>query len=249
MKYLILAFLMFSLCLLTGCSALQATDSIDALLITGGCCHDYEFQKAALTDGLSQRIPIAWTVAYNEKDTTDFQSTLFNDPNWAEPYDVVVYNQCYADTADPEYIAKIVAAHESGVPAVVIHCAMHTYRAAEIDDWRAFLGVTSYGHEHLSEYPTTIVNPAHPIIGDFPADWISPTDELYVVDTIWPTADVLVTSTSEATGESHPVVWTNQYGEARVFGTTFGHTNDTISNPEFQDLVARGILWVTEQLE
>ncbi|MGD1861503.1 MAG: ThuA domain-containing protein [Leptolyngbyaceae cyanobacterium] len=247
MKRLILAAFGTFLCVLIGCSTLR-TEPIKALLVTGGCCHDYELQMAALTSGLSQRIAIDWTVDYDENDSTDSQSALFDDPAWAEPYDVVVHNQCYADTADPEYIAKIVAAHEAGVPAVVIHCAMHTFRAAEVDDWRAFLGVTSYGHERLSEYPTVIANPTHPIIGDFPSDWISPMDELYVVEEIWPETDVLITSTSEDDGESHPVVWTNQYGNARVFGTTFGHTNDTLSDPEFQALLARGILWVTNRL-
>ena len=69
----------------------------------------------------------------------------------------------FANTADPEYIRRITAAHRAGVPAVVIHCAMHTYRAAEIDDWRELLGVTSRHHEHQSEYVVSNAMPEHPI--------------------------------------------------------------------------------------
>ena len=59
----------------------------------------------------------------------------------------MIHNECFANTADPDYIRKITNAHKAGVNAVVIHCAMHTYRAAKIDDWREFLGVTSRRHE------------------------------------------------------------------------------------------------------
>ena len=48
-------------------------------------------------------------------------------------------------SSDPAYIRKITAAHKGGVPAMVIHCSMHSYRAAEVDDWREFLGVTAAG--------------------------------------------------------------------------------------------------------
>jgi uncharacterized protein len=47
----------------------------------------------------------------------------------------------------------------------------------------------------------------------------------------------------------HPVVWTNTFGEARVFVTTMGHTNRTMADPAYLDLVARGLLWTLGKLE
>ena len=82
----------------------------------------------------------------------------------------------------------------------------------------------------------------------FPKDWVSPMDELYIIDKLWPNATTLGTGVSEETGKTHPVFWTNQYGEARVFGTTFGHTNETIANPQFQELVGRGLQWAAGRL-
>ena len=249
MRKPLLPLIALSALLFGACSQQKPETPLHALLITGGCCHDYDFQKNTLTGALSQRTPIDWTIVHEGGDSKDFQSKLFNNPNWSEDYDIVVHNQCYANTADPAYIAKIVGAHKAGTPAVVIHCAMHTYRAAEVDDWREFLGVTTRKHDHQSHYPTTIVDNDHPIIGDFPTNWVSPMDELYIIEKLWPNAKALATGKSEETGKSHPVFWTNQYGAGRVFGTTFGHTNETIANPDFQDIVARGILWATGKLD
>jgi len=218
-------------------------------LITGGCCHDYDFQSKALTEGLSARAPINWTVRHEGGDSKDFQSAHYDDPDWAKAFDVVVHNECYANTTDADYIAKVVAAHKAGTPAVVVHCAMHTYRAASTDEWRAFLGVTTRKHDHQSNYPVTVTLPEHPIMKGFPEDWVSPKDELYIIEKLWPTAKALATGVSEKTGDSHPVFWTNEYGEARVFGTTFGHTNETIANPDFQDILAKGILWAVGDLD
>ena len=63
--------------------------------------------------------------------STSAQIDLYNDPNWADGYDAVIHNECFAKTTDPDYIRKITQAHREGVPAVVIHCAMHTYRNAD----------------------------------------------------------------------------------------------------------------------
>jgi type 1 glutamine amidotransferase len=39
------------------------------------------------------------------------------------------------------------------------------------------------------------------------------------------------------------VVWTNDYKGTRVFGTTYGHSDDTFRDPAFIDLLTRGLLW------
>ena len=54
---------------------------------------------------------------------------LYKNPNWAKGYDVVVHNECFANTDDKAYVQSITKVHKAGVPAVVIHC-VHTYRAA-----------------------------------------------------------------------------------------------------------------------
>ncbi len=216
---------------------------LKVLLVTGGCCHDYKFQSAAMVDGISKHTKAEFTVVNEGGDGTDAQIELYDSPDWAEPYDVVIHNACFANTKDEAYIRKITDAHKAGTPAVVIHCAMHTYRAAEIDDWREFLGVTSTRHEHQSKYPVKVQKPDHPVMKDFPTNWTTPMDELYIIAKLSPKATVLATSKSEKTEEEQPVIWANDFHGTRVFGTTYGHTNETFSDPVFIKLLADGMSW------
>ncbi len=217
-------------------------EALKVLIVTGGCCHDYEFQSAAMIEGIPKHAKVDFTLI-NEGKGTDAQIGLYDDPNWAKPYDVVIHNECFANTRDEAYIRKITDAHKPGTPAVVVHCAMHTYRAAKIDDWREFLGVTSTQHEHQSKYPVKVVAAEHPVMKGFPADWTTPMDELYIIQKVWPKTTVLATSKSEKSGEEHPVIWANDFHGTRVFGTTYGHTNDTFSDPVFIKLLADAVVW------
>ena len=218
------------------------------LLVTGGCCHDYDFQAKALQLAAEKRgANIEWTIVNEGGTGTEAEIPLYDNPDWADGFDVVIHNECFANTTSEDYIRRITGVHKQGVGAVVIHCAMHTYRAAKIDDWREFLGVTSRKHEHKSEYTVNVVNPKHAIMKGFPDGHQMPIDELYVIEKLWPKAKVLAKSTSEKTGEEHPVFWTNRYGKARVFGTTYGHSNETFGDQVFLDTVVRGTQWAANK--
>lgn len=216
---------------------------VRALLITGGCCHNYQLQANALVEGMKKFGDVTWTVINEGGTSTRGQIKLYDNPDWAKPYDVIVHNECFADTIDPDYIRKITAGHRAGKPAVVIHCAMHSYRAATIDDWREFLGVTSLRHDRASRVKVKAVMSNHPTLREFPAEWLTPVDELYVIDKIWPTTKALATSVSPEDGKEYPVIWTSDYNGARVFGTTIGHSSATWEDPVFIGLVSRGVLW------
>jgi uncharacterized protein len=234
---------------LSAMNSLAAEKPIRALIVTGGCCHNYSFQSQALTQAISRVAAVQWTVLQDPRTGTTAEIDLYKDPKWAAPFDIVIHNECFADTENPEYIRKITEAHRAGTPALVIHCAMHTYRKAKIDDWREFLGVTSKHHDHMARYPVKAVDNSHPIMKDFPATWTTPSDELYIIEKLWPSAKPLATSVSERDGKTHPVVWVNQFGKARVFGTTFGHSDETFRDPVFLNLLSRGFLWVAGKLE
>jgi type 1 glutamine amidotransferase len=227
---------------------LYAGKPLQGLLITGGCCHNYLFQAAALTKAVEEQADIEWKVVNEGGTGTRGEIDLYNDPDWAKPYDVIVHNECFADTDSEEYVKKITAGHKAGKPAVVIHCAMHTYRAAKFDDWRELLGVTSMHHEHQSKYPVKVVAGDHPIMKGFPKDWVTPMDELYILKKVWPTTKALATSKSEISGEEQPVFWTSDFHGARVFGTTYGHSDDTFRDPVYLNALTRGILWAAGKL-
>ncbi len=230
-------------------AAESATAPLKVLLITGGCCHNYPFQSAQLTNALERLARVEWTVVQDGGTGTRAEIPLYAKPDWSRGYDVVVHNECFADTTSPDYIRRITSAHRAGVPAVVIHCAMHTFRATDIDDWREFLGVTSRRHDHQSRYPVTKLVADHPILKGMPDRWVTPMDELYVIDKVWPGTTALATSVSEVDQKAYPVAWTHQFGKARVFGTTYGHSDDTFRDPVFLTYVSRGVLWAAGRLD
>jgi type 1 glutamine amidotransferase len=239
-------FLLVAVCWLgNGCMNPDARSSkpLRALLITGGCCHNYPFQTQMLTNAIAQQANVEWTIVNEGGNGTRAQIRLYDNPDWAKPYDVVVHNECFADTADPTYVRKITSGHKGGTPAMVIHCAMHTYRAAAFDDWREFLGVTSRYHDHQSRYPVKVLARDHPAMKGFPENWVTPMDELYIVEKVWPGTKALASSASEKNGKEQPVIWTHDYHGTRVFGTTFGHSDDMFRDPVFQNLLAHGFLW------
>ncbi|MBL9137382.1 MAG: ThuA domain-containing protein [Verrucomicrobiales bacterium] len=233
----------------TGTGRSAGKKPIKVLLVTGGCCHNYPYQTAQLTNAVQRHAGVEWTIINQGGTGTRAEISLYDRTDWSRGYDVVIHNECFADTTRPDYIRRITAAHAAGAPAVVIHCAMHTYRATDIDDWREFLGVTSRRHDHMSRYPVRKVDPTHPLVRDIPDGWITPMDELYIIEKLWPNAKALAVSRSERDGKEYPVIWTHRYGKGRVFGTTYGHSDDTFSDPVFLDYVSRGVLWAAGRLK
>ena len=99
----------------------------------------------------------------------------------------------------------------------MIHCAMHSYRAASTDEWRKLLGVTSRRHEKGGrQLDVKNVAPEHPVMQGFPRMWRTPNGELYVVEKAWEGATPLATAYGEDTKKDQMCIWTNQYGKARV---------------------------------
>ena len=217
---------------------------VKALVVSGGCCHDYSGEAKVLMDTIGKALPVDWTVAIQGGRGTTGNISLYNNADWAKGFDIVVHNECFADVTDPQYLRKITAAHRGGVPAMVIHCSMHSYRAATVDDWREFLGVTSRKHDHQSAYAVRVLDKNHSITRELPEKWVTPMDELYVIEKLWPNAKALATAVSPEDQTEYPLVWVNEYGgKTRVFGTTLGHGNDTWNDPVYQDLLTRGFKW------
>lgn len=228
--------------------AQSAKPKLQGLIIAGGCCHDYPKQVEIIAQGMSQRISIEWDVV-REGAARDIKVPVYKNDDWIKPYDIVVHNECYGGVTDVEFVEGIARAHaESGVPAIVIHCSMHSYRNAKTDEWRKLLGVTSRRHEKGGRRLDVTRRVEHPITTALPQEWKTPNGELYVIEKVWPQTTVLATAYGVDTKKDHPVIWTNQYGKARVFGTTLGHHNETMLSEVWLDTVARGLLWSVDKL-
>lgn len=248
-------FFILAALLISGATATAQTTNktIRALLITGGCCHDYAGQTRILTNGINTNavsVKIDWTVAHQGGTATSSKIPLHEKSDWAKGYDIVVHNECFADVDDVAWVKNVTKPHYEGVPAVVIHCAMHTYRAAKTDDWHQFLGVASYHHEANRVFEINVVKPEHPIMKGFPLKWKTPVaDELYVIKKQEPTATTLAEAYGVESKANQTCIWINQYGKARVFGLTTGHFNETLADPDYLALISRGFLWAAGRLE
>jgi hypothetical protein len=126
--------------------------------------------------------------------------------------------------SSPAVVKDVLKPHVDGLPAVNLHCAMHSYRTGNHKKrveklggdgslWFEYLGLQSSAHDRKT-----------PIA-------ISFTDKQGKDDAV--------------------VVWTNFHGEkkTRVFRTTIGHNNETVQDARYLDLVAKGCLWACGKLD
>jgi type 1 glutamine amidotransferase len=252
---------MIGVLLALSAAALQDDKPIRALLVIGGCCHDYEKQKDAITKGVSARANVQWKIAYEPDKGTKKLNPVYESPEWSKGFDVIVHDECSSDVKDTAVIENILKPHKEGLPAVLLHCAMHSYRGEGYPKktaWFDFTGLPSSGHGPQLPIAVSFVDKESPITKGL-ADWSTVNEELYnnllpagVLDGATPLARgrqlVKQKDGSEKTADC-VVAWTNSYnGKTRVFGTTLGHNTATVADARYLDLVTRGLLWAVDRL-
>jgi Trehalose utilisation len=248
-------------------NAMSAPKPLRVLLITGGCCHDYAAQKDILKTGIEARANVVIDQVHTDDSSTHPPLAILGNPDYAKGYDLVIHDECGSDISDPAIIEGVLKPHRDGIPAVNLHCAMHCYRVGNPNDpvtlgtphglWFEYLGLQSSGHGAQLPISISFIDPSSPITKGL-ADWTTIHEELYnnihLFDKNHPLAHgqqvIKQKDGSEKTNE-FVVVWTNEYGpkKTRVFCTTIGHNNETVSDPRYLDLVTRGVLWATGHLK
>ena len=242
------------------------------LIVAGGCCHDYATQKEVLKKGIEARVNAVVEVVYDPTKSTKPLFELFKSPDWGKNFDVVVHDECAADITDQAYVANIVNAHKNGLPAVNLHCAMHSYRWGNFrtpvkagDDnasWYEMLGLQSTGHGPQQPIAITFTDKSHPVTTGL-ADWTTINEELYnnvqvLGAKTLATGNQKIPEKKDKKGKVTPaseanaiVAWTNEFGpkKTRIFSTTIGHNNATVEDARYLDLVGRAVLWSAGKLE
>jgi type 1 glutamine amidotransferase len=231
-------------------SLLQAAEPkpLKALLITGGCCHEYGKQRMVLKEGLEARAHVKVEMVHSEDTSTKARFDIYEKEDWAKGYDVVIHDECSSDVKDMPYVANILKAHKEGVAAVNLHCAMHCYRTGT-PDWFEFCGIQSAAHGPQKPIAITFIAPDHPIIKPL-KDWTTINEELYNNLKVFDSAKPLAKGKQDQGNktEEFVVAWTNEYGKSRVFSTTLGHNTETVADARYLDLVTRGLLWSCDKL-
>jgi type 1 glutamine amidotransferase len=236
-------------------SAFAQTKPIRVLLVCGGCCHDYAKQKDILAKGLAERANVEVTIAYDPDKGTKHLNPVYEREDWSKDFDVVIHDECSADVKDEATIEKILKPHKDGLPAVVLHCGMHCYRSKgfpKSTPWFDFTGLVTTSHGSQLPIAISFVDDASPITKGM-KDWTTINEELYnnAAGQLQETAKALARGKQTDKGKTNDfvVAWTNTYnGKTKVFATTIGHNNQTVADPRYLDLVARGLLWSTGHL-
>src|SRR5687767_15821630 len=100
MKPARLSILILCLCVVAKAHGQDDIKPIRALLVIGGCCHDYQAQKTILTEGISARARVQWTVAYDPDKGTRHLNPVYENADWAKDFDVIVHDECSSDVKD-----------------------------------------------------------------------------------------------------------------------------------------------------
>lgn len=237
----------------------QQAKPLKVLLITGGCCHDYATQTEVLKKGIEERTNAVVDQIHVNDSSTRPALPIYGNPDYAAGYDLVIHDECAADISDEETVKGVLKPHADGIPAVNLHCAMHSYRVGDFRTkveksgeprsmWFEFLGLQSTGHGPQLPIEIKFTEKSHPAVSGL-EDWTTGNEELYNVQMMFKTATPLATGKQ---GNSElVVVWTNLYGskKTRVFNTTIGHNNETVSDPRYLNLVTKGMLWAADKLD
>ncbi len=223
---------------------------IRALYVTGGGFHDFVAHEAILPPAIAKQVNINWTVDHTAGKSTEVLIDRHKNTTWTKDFDVVLYNMSFSFVVDVEWIERLAAAHRnSGVGAVILHGAVHSYRRSESKAWGELMGAFSMRHDAQRPLTVETVAKDHPIMRGVPEKWVTTREELYELERVWPDMTPLAQSFSIESKKTYPLIWTNTHGKARVFVTSLGHNTEMIADPVYLALVTRGLLWTVGRLQ
>ena len=134
----------------------------------------------------------------------------------------------------------------AGHGLIPVHCASYCFRnSAEYVD--KVVGGQFWRHK-MDTIQTRFTQANSPLTAGLPS--FKAYDETYLHthlqadNNVLAVRDIKADQASDKAGiGEEPYTWTRQYGKGRVFYTAYGHDEQTWSQPGFQQLLERGILW------
>ena len=193
--------------------------------------------------------------------------------DYAAGQDVVVYNFCLAASRDIAAMENLISqTRDSGVPALLIHCAMHSWwdtfkrgrkipgNEGEARAHKKLLRQWQKDHperplpawgdftgvastRHGPKQPIALLAPSdHPATKSLPDDYRTEKTELYNNHYV---TDGVVPLLYGSQGEDSAIVmWTVQRGKGQIIGVTLGHADAEWQDPVFLQLLADSIDWL-----
>ena len=165
------------------------------------------------------------------------------DPNQKE-YDTVVFYNFHRPYPTEDQAKAILGLAERGQGIVILHHAILAF-----PEWSAYSDMCGIGERADFDYSpretlqVQIADPTHPITAGM-TDW-EMGDETYIMKSAGDDSSILLTV-------NHPksmdvLGWAREYGNSRVFCLQSGHNDVTYSNPNFREVLQRGIHWCAKK--
>ncbi|HSH94079.1 MAG TPA: ThuA domain-containing protein [Roseimicrobium sp.] len=236
--------LTFSACILAGLTGVAAETPAKpkVLVVTGG----HAFEKEPFYRIFSDNSAIAFTAAEHGKTN----ATVWDRDDLAS-FDVFVLYDMPMNITDTQK-AGFMSLFEKGKGVVVLHHALVSFQSWP--DYERIIGgrypkppngqsqvTDKVGYEHDVDFQVVITDREHPItkgMKDFPMH-----DEIYWGFRVGLDVHPLLTTTHPKSGK--PLMWTRSEGRSRLVFLQLGHDHMAYDKPEYRQLVARSIRWVT----
>ncbi len=226
------------------------------LLLTGNDhpAHDWEKNSAALKVALEKNGEVHVDVSTNindlyQYDLRDYDFLAFNYANWEDP--------------DPLWDGSkraLVDYVDDGGSLMFIHFANGAFHfslpGAEASDWpefrrfcrRVWDHTAGSAHDQHGSFQVQVTDTVHQLTDGIQSFEI--TDELYYNQAGNDPVNVLLTARSKDTGKEEPLAWVYELdsptGEkSRVFQTVLGHDSVSFSAMEFQEILSRSAIWLS----
>lgn len=215
----------------------QTAKPAKVLMLVGGLYHDYDQLPPTLAANLKAKLssvaPVDFTIT---KDVASLKAEELS------KYDALMINVCEQTPLSADEKTGLVNAVRNGLPLIAMHCTFWSFH-----DWPEFkqiLGAYVPGHDKFGTFCLQTVPSDSPIVKGVPLRF-ELTDEPYIVNDRDPSINVLVRTCNNLPNrpDPEPEVWTKTYGKGKIFAITFGHDTNAQSDPNYQTLLANGLLW------
>ena len=160
-------------------------------------------------------------------------------------FDAVIVYTGGRDDLTPDQEQGLLEFVKAGGGFLGIHCATASFRSS--DGYMEMVGSEFANHGPVTEFAVEITADADDIVPRVRKQF-SVTDEFYIMKS----------RTNAATrmfmegwwhSERKPMGYVRDYGKGRVFYTALGHDERVFNHPDFQELVYKGLRYVTQQPE
>ncbi|MDO6436808.1 ThuA domain-containing protein [Cyclobacterium sp. 1_MG-2023] len=125
---------------------------------------------------------------------------------------------------------------ERGKALIPLHSGSFCFQNS---DWYIETVGGQFSSHGSGEFSSSITAPSHPVMEGITT--FTTWDETYVHSQLNEDMTILMERVED--GKKEPYAWVREQGKGRVFYTAYGHDDRTWNQPEFQELVANGILW------